>query len=251
MPRKAIDRTVPTPLYFQLKQILQQEIESGQLKSGDTIPTEMELIERYGLSRATVRQAILQLVNEGYLRRAKGKGTFVTQPPARIPLMQSLRWFSAEMARAGIPHTTRILESAIIAPPERVIECLKIDPETPVFYLKRLRSLNERPYMIDRHYIPHKFCPGIECLNLENTSLYRTLVEEYHFDLHHGWREFQPVTPSSKEEIELLGIYATTPLLHVESAVCDREGTPLDYFEAEILGKFTADIVNTQEMVGW
>ena len=74
MPKDAIDRTVPTPLYFQLKQILNQAIESGELQIGRAIPTEMELMDRYGLSRATVRQAVLQLVNEGYLRRTKGTG---------------------------------------------------------------------------------------------------------------------------------------------------------------------------------
>ena len=107
MPEKTIDRTSPTPFYAQLKQILLEAIEANDLVVGEVIPTEMELMKRYGISRATVRQAVLELVNEGYLRREKGKGTFVTQPLAKIQLMESLKWFSAEMKRKGI-HITRV-----------------------------------------------------------------------------------------------------------------------------------------------
>jgi GntR family transcriptional regulator len=248
MSKDEIDRTVPTPLYFQLKQILKEAIEKGDLKRGDLIPTELELMQQHGLSRATVRQAILQLVNEGYLRREKGKGTFITQPPAKISIFESLRWFSADMARKRIPQATKLLKSTIIPASEHVAACLKIPPEEPVFFLKRLRLLNDRPYVIDRHCIPHSLCPGIEHKDLENNSLYKTLVEAYGFDLHHGWREFEPIIPS-KEEIELLGIYATTPLLYVESTVCARDGKPLDYYEASIHGKFTADILNAEGLL--
>jgi GntR family transcriptional regulator len=251
MPQQELDRTIPTPLYFQLKQLLQVAIESGELSIGDAIPTEMELMERYGISRATVRQAVLQLVNEGYLRREKGKGTFVTPPPTKIPLMQSLRWFSVEMARKGIPHTAQVLEMAVMPPPERVAECLKLDADTPVFFLKRLRFLEARPYLIDCHYIPHDMCAGIEHKDLEHVSLYQILVEEYDFDLHHGWREFQPAIPASNEETELLEIYPTTPILRVESTVFSRDSVPLDYFVAKIHGTFTANIVNAQGMPEW
>jgi GntR family transcriptional regulator len=250
METNGVDRSIPTPLYFQLKQILQDAIETGDLKVGDAIPTEMELVNQYGLSRATVRQAVLQLVNEGYLHREKGKGTFVTPPPAKIPLLESLRWFSGEMARKGILHGTRVLEQSIIPVPERPAECLKVAVGTTIFFLKRLRLLNDRPYLIDRHYIPYELCRGIERHDLEHVSLYKTLMEEYGFDLHHGWRELQPVIPA-KEDIDLLGIYASTPLLYVESTVSDRDGKPLDYFEAKIHGKFTADIVNANELTGW
>lgn len=251
MPRKLVDRTSATPFYFQLKQILKRAIDANELEFGQAIPTEKELMELHGLSRATVRQAVLELVNEGYLRREKGKGTFVTHPPEKIQLMQSLKWFSAEMKRKGIPHTTRILESAITLPTPRVAECLQIDRETEVFYLRRLRSINDRPYMIDIHCIPHGLCAGIETMDLSAVSLYQTLFEVYDFDLHHGWREFQPAMPSSEEEIELLGIYANTPILHVESTVFSREQQPLDYFELKLHGKFTANIVNAEGMTTW
>lgn len=243
-----IDRTIPTPFYYQLLQIIKQQIETGELKPGDTIPTEKELVESYSLSRATVRQAILQLVNDGYLRREKSKGTFVTKPLHKLRFMESLRGFSAEMERRGIPYYSRVLCKDVIPASDRIGNRLEISPGTQIFYMKRLRFVNDVPFLIDEHYIPYELCHGIEEKDLENISLYHTLEVEYGLNLHHGWREFEPIKPSSKEEIKLLEIYSNTNLLYVESVVCNKNGMPVDYFEAKIHGKFTVDIVNAEEI---
>lgn len=247
MLKGKIDKTTPTPFYYQLTQIIKEAINSGDLPVGSLIPTEKEIMKQYDLSRATVRQAILQLVNEGHLRREKGRGTFVTQPAAKIALLDSLRWFSAEMTRKQIPHKTTVLDSGIVPAPDHVAKWLEIRPGVPVFYLKRLRLLHEKPYMIDEHFIPHELCLGIENQNFDDTSLYKTLQEEYNFDLHHGWRELQPIMPSDEEETRLLGIYATTPLLLIECTMYNKGNTPIDYFTTKIRGKFTADIVNAED----
>lgn len=76
----AIDRDVPIPAYYQLKQLLKQQIQHGDLKPGDQIPTEAELCEHYQLSRTPVRQALQELVFEGLLTRTPGRGTFVAVP---------------------------------------------------------------------------------------------------------------------------------------------------------------------------
>lgn len=75
-----IDRNSPIPQYFQLQTWLQEQIQQGVFKTNDRIPTEAELVKITGLARATIRQAIQNLVNLGYLTRKKGVGTFVTVP---------------------------------------------------------------------------------------------------------------------------------------------------------------------------
>ncbi len=72
-----IDRSIPVPVYYQLKTLLKEQIETGQLRPGDKVPTEAELCERYAISRTPVRQALLELVQEGLLTRRAGRGTFV------------------------------------------------------------------------------------------------------------------------------------------------------------------------------
>lgn len=74
-----IDRNVPIPAYYQLKQLIKGQIERGDLQPGDRLPTEVELCERYDLSRTPVRQALQELAYEGLLTRTPGRGTFVTQ----------------------------------------------------------------------------------------------------------------------------------------------------------------------------
>jgi ABC-type glycerol-3-phosphate transport system substrate-binding protein len=72
-----IDPSLPIPLYYQLKILLKKQIEIGELRPGDKVSTEAELCERFSISRTPVRQALLELVNEGMLTRKAGRGTFV------------------------------------------------------------------------------------------------------------------------------------------------------------------------------
>lgn len=65
------------PIYRQLKEIIKGQIGEGEFKPGDRLPTEYELCEEYAISRAPVRQALAELVNEGLLYRQQGSGTFV------------------------------------------------------------------------------------------------------------------------------------------------------------------------------
>ena len=78
-----IDKNLPLPLYYQLKQIIMNSIDEGIYQEDTAIPTEFELISKYDVSRTTVRQALNELVNEGYLYRKKGIGTFVS-PQSKI-----------------------------------------------------------------------------------------------------------------------------------------------------------------------
>jgi len=72
-----VDRSVP--LYYQLANLLTEKIVSRELLTGDRLPTEVELVQQYGISRITVRQALRLLEEEGLIRREVGRGTFVTE----------------------------------------------------------------------------------------------------------------------------------------------------------------------------
>ena len=78
-----LERSNPLPLYYQLKEVLRHQIQAGHLVPHSAIPSEPELVSSYRVSRATVRQALTELVNEGLLYRQHGKGTFVCEPRAQ------------------------------------------------------------------------------------------------------------------------------------------------------------------------
>lgn len=91
-----IDRSLPIPLYYQLKTMIIKQIERGELRPGDKVPTEEELCEYYDISRTPVRQALLELVNEGVLTRRAGMGTFITAKGANKVVLRvvvsDIRW---------------------------------------------------------------------------------------------------------------------------------------------------------------
>jgi GntR family transcriptional regulator len=78
--RDALDRTSFVPLYYQLQELLKEQIESGAWKPGDMLPSEPALARRYGISRVVVRQALAILQDDGQIVRVQGRGTFVAEP---------------------------------------------------------------------------------------------------------------------------------------------------------------------------
>jgi GntR family transcriptional regulator len=210
---------------------------------GDTIPTEIELMEQFDVSRATVRQSILHLVNEGYLRRIKAKGTFVNSRPEKPKFIGTLKGFAQEMSQKGVPFSTKVLEKHIIRSPLKVSEKLHIATESPVFHLHRLRFIHEEPVLIANSYIPESLCRRIEDIDFENNSLYDVLEKKYKIVLHHGRRDFEPALPSSAQEVKLLNISSNTPILYVESIVYTQDNTPVEYVEIKMRGRFTVDLI--------
>jgi DNA-binding GntR family transcriptional regulator len=98
---------------------------------------------------------------------------------------------------------------------------------------------------LDEHYIPYNLCAGIEEKFQDNSSLYNLLKKDYHLTLHYGQIEFEPITPSTKEIIDLLKVLPSTCLLHVSRMVYSEKDVPTDYFIAIIHGKFTIDVMNS------
>lgn len=102
-----IDKSVPIPLYYQLKQMIKRDIEKGKYKPGDRLPTEQELCERFDISRQPVRHALTELVYEGILYRKPGRGTFVSdfslspsQDMMRIKVMLPEEKWAAPLEKA-------------------------------------------------------------------------------------------------------------------------------------------------------
>lgn len=160
------------PLYAQLREILRSDIESGAWKVGEAIPPEQELVKQYQVARSTVRQAIMDLVNEGLLYRKQGKGTFVCRN-RRLDAMEPLLSFSAEMVSRGVTPAARVLAQGLTGevPPEAAA----LMAGNPVFYLLRLRTADEVPLALEYSYFDAQVVPNLETENL-SSSLYQLLV---------------------------------------------------------------------------
>lgn len=158
---KEINRDIPVPLYYQISQQIRQQIESGEMKPGEQIPTEKELQEIFDVSRSTIRQAITELVYAGLLERRSTQGTFV----ARTKLEESIFGFGSftnEMLKRGMVPESKILNFQIILPSEIVAENLKIERSSRVVALKRLRVVNGEPVAVENWYAPAQILSGID-----------------------------------------------------------------------------------------
>ncbi len=205
LPNKhALSEESDTPLYFQLSNLLRQQIHSGILKPGDLIPSESQLCSQYGVSRTTVRQALNQLVEENLIIRRRGKGSFVASQKLHRNL-NHLYSFSEDMHSAGLNPYSKVLESFMTKAPEKVLNALGLrhDGSSDVFKLSRLRMAKNEPQLLETTYIPLYLCPGIERENFSTTSLYNTLRSTYGLNLYKALESYESIK-LSKEACTLL-----------------------------------------------
>ena len=104
-----INRSLPIPLYYQLKERILTEIKNGDYPRDSIIPTELELSSMFDLSRTTVRQAISELVQEGWLYRLPSKGTFVGSPKISQDLIKKIKSFNQTITEQGMIPRTEVI----------------------------------------------------------------------------------------------------------------------------------------------
>jgi len=218
---------VGVPLYRQIKADLLERIRGEQLAPGARIETEFELMERYSVSRATIRQALGQLVAEGYLEIRRGLGTFVATPKLEQGL-GGFYSFSREFARRGMRPGTHVLGVSVEGASRTVATALGVSAGTPVVALRRLRLADDEPLVAETSYLPEARFPGLESRDFERRRLYDTLIADYGVRPSRAHEVFEPVllTP---DEGSLLHKHAGDPALVVERTTFDGTGEPIEF----------------------
>src|SRR3984893_3387436 len=149
-----LERSNPLPLYYQLKEVLKQQIQAGHLAPHTAIPSEPELVAQYHVSRATVRQALTELVHEGLLYRQHGRGTFVCEPRVQQNISE-LTSFSEDLRRQGKRPGGLLLVSERVRGSLTVREQLRLTEEEQVVRLERLRTADDVPTAYEIDYLPY------------------------------------------------------------------------------------------------
>src|SRR5215469_6184395 len=144
MSSMRIDSHSPVPLYAQLESILAAEIAAGRFPPGDQLPKEEELVERYAVSRTTVRQTIQNLVRRGLIEIRRGKGTFVLEPKITQELTE-LSGFVEDMHSLGRHASAQLLGKETVPAEESVARHLAIKSGTPVVHIQRVRLADNSP----------------------------------------------------------------------------------------------------------
>ena len=226
-----LERSNPLPLYYQLKEVLKQQITSGHLAPHTAIPSEPELVGSYHVSRATVRQALSELVHEGLLYRQHGKGTFVCEP--RIQQTSSeLTSFTEEMQRRGKRPGGITLITELVRGSHTIRERLCLADAEQAIRLERLRTADGILIAHQTSYLPYPRAEGVyERVNeLTDGSLYTLMAAE-------GLRPYVAeqtikVGVASTRESELLHTQPNETGLRLACTAFDQTGSPVEYSES-------------------
>lgn len=199
------------PLYEQLVDALRDKIEN-ELEPNDMLPSERELSVRYGLSRTTVRLALQELENLGLVRKRHGKGTFVTDKTAQATDIMQVYSFTEQMRKMGRDPETVILEFRELDADKYLAGHLKCAQGEKLFKLKRLRSADGMPLMVERSYLPARIFPALSPGELEDRSLYDVIEQDYDQRIHTAVEEVYASVARLKDA-RLLEINEGAPVL--------------------------------------
>lgn len=234
-----LEKSSAIPLYYQLYSIILQQIRNGTLKPGDMIPPETTLIETYDVSRATVRHAILDLAREGYVVRIKSKGTMVKDHNVSFGYHPERSFTALSDALGVVELKNKLLEARVIVPNAKVKDALHLADGEEVFYLRRIRSIGDAPCVYVEDWIDYKQCKGIDCIDFNRATLFKTLEDIFGLNLSKMQRTFETCYPSNEEQIREMDIRKDTSLLKCTNIVYVANETPIIFSVALINGKYT------------
>jgi GntR family transcriptional regulator len=218
------------PKYIQIARILRERIQRQEYAPGGQIPTEVELCETYQVSRITVREAINKLVQEGWLDRRQGKGTYVVHQKLRRNIAKVYS-FSSDMRQLGMAPRSRVLSLRVEEAPAVIVDRMKL-PETNrrVTRITRVRIANDVPVLIETAMIPEYLCPGLVERDFETGSLYRILTEEYRLMPHHAEETYEAIILSKEDAVILERDPAPPqPAFAIQRVTYLENGIPIEY----------------------
>jgi GntR family transcriptional regulator len=215
---------------------LRQSLLMGVFPPGSKLPTEDELAERYQVSRMTLREGVRGLVEEGFLTRQAGVGTYVTRRPRVVNNLDLNFGVTHMIQNLGMQPGVRDVRVRQELPVRKVSRALAIAPEEPVAVLERVRTADGQPIVYSVEYMPKAILVnGIEELERLSGSLYNLMARLGH-PIHHGVATIKPALADSKLAHDLL-VEEGSLLLHLEQTDYSENDQPqlfsLEWYTAE------------------
>src|SRR5882672_946829 len=217
----------PIPLYAQVESILATGIVDGTFPPGSQLPNEDELIERYAVSRTTIRQTIQNLMRRGLIEIRRGKGTFVLQPKITQELTQ-LSGFVEDMQSLGRNASAHLLDKQTVPASDSVARQLAITTGTPVVRIQRVRLADNSPLSFDETYLPREIGERILENDLETEPIFSLLEQKYDTPLVEAEYRLEAVSADTTVA-RALGIAAGSPIFLIERTSYTTGRRPVDY----------------------
>ena len=225
---------MPSPKYLEIQNLLLQRIKNGDYQEGQLIPKEVDLAEQLNVSRPTVRHAIRNLVQGGYLERRKKRGTIVTQTKIKQQFTHLIESYNTEIQNNGLVAKTQVLNFSTEKASDEVAEALTIKPNTEVYKLVRLRSADNKPVVFVVTYLPIAQLPDLQKIDFTHHSLYSELAKAG-LEITHVSRKIE-VHPATEEEAQLLETDIKAPIFYFHTIGFTKDHRALEYSIASYRG---------------
>ncbi|MFW5975917.1 MAG: GntR family transcriptional regulator [Alkalispirochaetaceae bacterium] len=204
------------PLYDRIRRVLEERIRSGLYPPGSKLPSEERLAEEFSVTRVTLRQALGELKERGFVDSRRGLGTFVTVPPIEQRLDEFYS-FGPTFRKANSTLTVRLLWSGWIEDPTGI-------GLGRVLSIFRLRSYGDRPFGVERAYVPRRVAPELDSFDLGSDSLYHILESEYDVHISRAEEYLEPAI-LSEPEASYLDLSVGTAVFSTERRTFDVTGS--------------------------
>jgi GntR family transcriptional regulator len=230
----SIDRDSPIPYYFQLKQFLLAKIQTNEWKAGDLIASEHDLEKQYQVSRTTIRQALRELVSEGYLVRQQGRGTFIAHPKVIIDSTHRFDLEEYDPQTYG-PMEWRVIDIQMVQAPQQVCDALRINQGDTVVRLRRLRLAGQDVLGYYIAYVTSQVAASIDEHNL-TVGVPLTYLHNYPAIERTHMERIVAATLADKYDLKFLGVKRNAPILYLERIVLAEDDTPIEFMVARFRG---------------
>lgn len=239
MSAAALDRSSALPLWAQLEGDLRRRLDNGEFD--ERFPTDGQLVDSYGVSRHTVREAIRHLNSTGVLTRERGRGTVVNRSRFEQRLGHVYSLFSSIEA-AGVEQRSEVLTLETRSADEAAAGHLEIEVGDQVVFLERLRFAGDEPLAVDRAWLPAGRAAPLLDVDFEHTALYDELERLGVDRPDRGWERISPVVPQPVDQARL-GMDVGEAAFFLERLGCHDE-QPIEWRTTVIRGdryQFVAD----------
>lgn len=215
------------PLYDQLVDLLSDKIQN-EMHPGDALPSERDLAETYGLSRTTVRLAMSELEELGLVTRKHGKGTFVSSVSRDTTDLMGTYSFTDQMRSLGrVPHT-EVIDFEVREASKFVAQNMDLCLGEAVFRMRRLRTADGVPMMLERTYMPVKVFDGLTQRMVESKSLYEIVEQDFRMKIKTAEEAFG-ARAARPDEARLLKIDEGAPVLHLVRTTYNSKNVVIEY----------------------
>lgn len=229
------------PLWQQVVNDLKADIGTGVYELLDRIPSESDLCERFGVSRITVRRAVDELVNEGYLVRKRGCGTYVCRPNVlkvmqRDNVDQTMMGYTEICSKSGYTPGARPVSCRKVKPPVACQRLFGVSPSSDVLRVERVRTADDMPVLIEANFFSGPAFDFLLDTDLTDCSLFALIDERLGLvpELHESCT--LEIYSASVEMAAALEVVAGEPLFCLAGDYYDQHGNPLFYGEQYIVG---------------